>query len=329
MKRIKNFFKRNLKYSIAFIIGILVHLVVYASTTPLYTSNQIGYDNSNSGLEAENVKDALDALYNKAATCDFGSGEDNSGGNSNTAAAYLIANESSLVNVADAYRYSGTTSKNYVWFNNEQWRIIGVYDNKLKIVRNTPLSEQRQYNSSTSSNAWNGSSIQTYLNNTYYSTLSSEAKGMIYETASWNVGAVSESADAATTYTSAKATTWVGKIGMVAVYEYLYCSDNTYGCWSITGNNFSDSSCGDFAWLNDTMNTSWTSYAWFMNPSSSNSSNGLHVYAGYGRVSGYQPVTTSYYVSPVVYLKPDVTITGGTGQSGETNSYKLACSSCT
>ena len=48
MKRIKNFLKRNLKYSIAFIIGILVHLVVYASTTPLYTSNQIGYDNTNS-----------------------------------------------------------------------------------------------------------------------------------------------------------------------------------------------------------------------------------------------------------------------------------------
>ena len=40
------------------------------------------------------------------------------------------------------YRYSGGESevKNYIWFNNENWRIVGVFDGKIKIVKNDPIS---------------------------------------------------------------------------------------------------------------------------------------------------------------------------------------------
>ena len=77
MKKIKNLFKRNVGIVMAFILGIMVPVFgAYATTTPLYTANQIGYDNENSALEIEgsdvdNVKDALDVLYDKAENCEF------------------------------------------------------------------------------------------------------------------------------------------------------------------------------------------------------------------------------------------------------------------
>lgn len=39
------------------------------------------------------------------------------------------------------YRYSGATPNNYIYFNgNELWRIVGVFDGELKIVKDTTLS---------------------------------------------------------------------------------------------------------------------------------------------------------------------------------------------
>lgn len=39
------------------------------------------------------------------------------------------------------YRFSGGENdvKNYIWFNNENWRIVGVFDEKIKIVKDTPI----------------------------------------------------------------------------------------------------------------------------------------------------------------------------------------------
>ena len=36
-------------------------------------------------------------------------------------------------------RYIGENPNNYVQFNNELWRIIGIFDNKLKIIRNDAI----------------------------------------------------------------------------------------------------------------------------------------------------------------------------------------------
>ena len=36
-------------------------------------------------------------------------------------------------------RYVGENPNNYVQFNNELWRIIGIFDNKLKIIRNDAI----------------------------------------------------------------------------------------------------------------------------------------------------------------------------------------------
>ena len=84
-------------------------------------------------------------------------------------------------------RYIGANPNNYVWFNNELWRIIGVFNNidngsgtketRLKIIRNEPIGKYSWDNkatgtgSSTSSygsNDWSDSALQIVLNNGVY-----------------------------------------------------------------------------------------------------------------------------------------------------------------
>ena len=59
-----NFLKNNIKIVIGIIIGLTIAgTTAYALTV---TSDQITYDNSQSGIEANNVADAIDKLYEKA-----------------------------------------------------------------------------------------------------------------------------------------------------------------------------------------------------------------------------------------------------------------------
>ena len=89
---------------------------------------------------------------------------------------------------ATEYRYRGgnSTVKNYVTFNNEVWRIIGVIptedtsgnvENRIKIIRDTSVGDM--YWDGNGSNNWTTATLNTYLNNDYYNTLSSDAKNMI------------------------------------------------------------------------------------------------------------------------------------------------------
>ena len=76
------------------------------------------------------------------------------------------------------YRYIGADPDNYIEFNNELWRIIGIFDGQLKIIRNESLGgmawddadEQNPYGESD----WGTSPLQTYLNNDYYGSINSE-----------------------------------------------------------------------------------------------------------------------------------------------------------
>ena len=62
MKKIWNI---NIKTLFLLIIVIvLASGVTYAATTYIAASNQVSYDNANSGLTATNVQGALDELYN-------------------------------------------------------------------------------------------------------------------------------------------------------------------------------------------------------------------------------------------------------------------------
>ena len=71
-------------------------------------------------------------------------------------------------------RYYGSNPDNYVSFNNELWRIIGVFGNNVKLVRSESLGDL-SWDSSASSvnngrgvNEWSQSDLKNYLNTMYY-----------------------------------------------------------------------------------------------------------------------------------------------------------------
>ena len=71
-------------------------------------------------------------------------------------------------------RYYGSNPNNYVRFNNELWRIIGVFGNNVKLIRSEKLgnlswdSSESSVNSGWGVNEWSQSDLKNYLNTMYY-----------------------------------------------------------------------------------------------------------------------------------------------------------------
>ena len=78
-------------------------------------------------------------------------------------------------NTPDAnIRYHGSNPNNYVLFNNELWRIIGVFGSNVKLVRKDGLgnlswdTSESSVNSGAGVNEWSQSDLKNYLNTMYF-----------------------------------------------------------------------------------------------------------------------------------------------------------------
>ena len=93
----------------------------------------------------------------------------------------LVAEEHPVTSQLEAvtdYRYTGADPNNYVSFNNELWRIIGVFptedasgniENRIKIIRNESIGSYSWDNKgSYGSNDWSDSALQIVLNEGAY-----------------------------------------------------------------------------------------------------------------------------------------------------------------
>ena len=317
----KNKFKIILSVMIGILIGIVpTYFIATRGANTIYNSDVVYFDNEGTSLEAETVQEALNELYDRVKN--NSSGGCPSGYHCYQDYVTRISQDSTLTNIADAYRYTGATANNHVTFNGEDWRIIGVYDGKLKIMRAEPLSEIRVYNSSTPNPGWSSSGLYTYLNQEtsggYYYGLTSEAKNMI-DTGTWNAGAAAYNATAPNAYSAATGTTATGKVGLVASYEYLYAADSS--CWTVTGDytNFvTNNSCQTKDWMYRSTNSS---DEWTLSPSSSGTKYALSLLSN-GLVDNYG-VANSFDFRPAVYLKSTVAITGGNGGASSSSRYTL------
>ena len=71
-------------------------------------------------------------------------------------------------------RYYGSNPNNYVLFNNELWRIIGVFGSNVKLIRNEKLgnlswdSSESSVNEGWGVNEWSQADLKNYLNTMYY-----------------------------------------------------------------------------------------------------------------------------------------------------------------
>ena len=119
-------------------------------------------------------------------------------------------------NTSDAnIRYEGSNPNNYVSFNDELWRIIGVFGDNIKLVRSEELgklswdSSDSSVNNGWGVNEWSQADLKEYLNTNYYGgtsvtcyvgsnnstttcptgSLNSTSKSMI-NNYTWNTGAI-------------------------------------------------------------------------------------------------------------------------------------------
>ena len=245
---------------------------------------------------------------------------------------------------ATEYRYRGGDSvvNNYVTFNNEVWRIIGIIptedtdgnvENRIKIIRDTSIGNKKwnetQDTTTNSYNNWVTGTLNTYLNNDYYNTLSSDAKNMI-GTAKYYLGGYDMSDEAFTSdimwqYERKNEANRTGyyygtnpimqnntnkKISIMYVSDYGYgaskeCTNNLYDYDSsancITTNN----------WLDKSEDT------WLLPQNSGNSDYAFSVYSGGFVDNGDNASYDEYAVRPVLSLSSNVKILGGSGTSSD------------
>ena len=85
-------------------------------------------------------------------------------------------------------RYYGSDPNNYVRFNNELWRIIGVFGNNVKLVRSEKLgdlswdSSESSVNNGMGVNEWSQADLKNYLNTMYYGGTSVTCYGIYNNT---------------------------------------------------------------------------------------------------------------------------------------------------
>ena len=207
----------------------------------------------------------------------------------------------------NTYRYVGSNPNNYVCLGgncsdaNNLYRIIGVIDGKVKLIKNT-ASANMAIDEFTSN--YNYTALVNYLNtpneNSYYTSISSYTN--LIATTSWHVGGISVlSSNNIDVYNAEMdSSTVLREVGLMYISDYLYATDSEGGNW-----------------LNDGTNN------WFItkytpevteNPDGSSETevNEYYYVDSAGTISRANIATTNN-VRPVFYLKNSVKIIGGSG----------------
>ena len=241
----------------------------------------------------------------------------------------LYHHTSELTNGAgdNSYRYAGASESvnNFVCFGSDEatcpdanlFRIIGVFGDKTKVIRAKSVGNQKWYTNG--SNTWSTSSLNTYLNGTYLTSLGTLTDKIA--TTTWKVGGGSWSNIATsvpkTAYqyevgSSASTTTVDKKIGLMYVTDYYYSASPS--AWTLVGYNSSDETKDYRA----ATSTNWLylgSYEWTISRNSDNT-NIAFIVASTGYVSNYN-VTSSCAVRPSFNLLSSTTYVSGSGSMSD------------
>ncbi len=271
-------------------------------------------------------------------------------------------------------RYYGINPNNYIYFNcsdyNNQtastceiWRIIGVFDGKVKIMRGSQigtLAWDQDKNSDTSlttyDNNWTTATLMELLNNKYYngntsgtvsyysgstgstvSNLNMTSIGLkndvtrnMIDTETWHLGGwFSALIDTAKMYEYENSTniytgrdlTWDGKIALVYPSDYGYAVD--FNNCSQTLYNYNLSYCLKNNWMYNIITNNGNNIGWVLTPISNDGVSVWHVNS-----QGYMRDLHSSYldsgVIPTLYLKQNIDISGGNGNSSSPYQLKIS-----
>ena len=240
------------------------------------------------------------------------------------------------------YRYRGANPKNYVTFNNEVWRIIGVFptddgtgniENRIKLIKDQSIGNNywntTQVASTSTYNNWTGATLMKYLNATYYNSLINDNSIDMVDDVKYYLGGYNGSLivekdvayqnerkiSGSSYYYGTNPNSWVGKLALMYASDYGYAT--TDACTQLLS-SYNNTTCTSNNWLyNIKVNE------WILSQAASGNSYAFYVYYG-GGVSNTTVSSNQMAVRPTLYLKSEVQITEGDGTS--TNPYKLSIS---
>ena len=225
------------------------------------------------------------------------------------------------------YRYRGANPKNYVTFNNETWRIIGIFptddgtgkiENRIKIIKDQSIGG-KFWDTGKSNNWARPATLNTELNTTYLNSLDSTSKSMIGNTKYYLGGynatlqiqkdvmyQYERKINGSTYYYGSNPNSGVGKLALMYASDYGYavsdeCTQNLY--------NYNNTICKNNNWL-------FKGNAEWMLPQGVSYSGYAFVLDSRGNIGVGAIVNDNQFaVRPVLYLKPDVKIIVGHGTS--------------
>jgi len=245
-------------------------------------------------------------------------------------------------------RYEGLHPDNYVWFNNEMWRIIGYLPTKdvegndinlVKIIRAESIGGIA-YNT-TATSVFAGSNLDHLLNDYYYNSfdgtnsgycygysntitiqcdyrnngLNEQARSMVVPV-QWAIGTYGTSAIAGTQYTN-EIKTWTAvengiNIGIMNPSDYLY-GPLTVNCnhASVKSEAYNTVKCAGSNWLYGSTGYVLGIY----------SSSAVRTINNSGALDNKSPIY-SYEIRPVLYLNLNIYVKSGDGSI--TNPYQIA-----
>ena len=339
MKRIISFLKTDIKiinsYFLFTIVLIILVCIGYSSYALFsFTKTSTNVIEGTVGELSKNGTDNLIKLTDN---------KDNSGLYTITHAkdtTLQIGNDKDITE----YRYRGASPKNYVTFNNEVWRIIGVFptddgtgniENRIKLIRNESIGDKywntTEVASTSSYNNWTGATLKTELNETYLNSLTGEAQSMTGN-AKYYLGGNSINHDIGyadtplqfysyerkiqnTTsnefYNGTNPNSWVGKLGLMYLSDYGYASSNCENKKIYDSNSSSNDirACNGTNWLYNIKANEW------LLPQLASSSSYAFLVRSVGRARGSSVDVGQFAVRPVLYLISSAQITGGNGTS--------------
>ncbi len=213
----------------------------------------------------------------------------------------------------NSYRYSGdseTINYNYVCFGSEEevcseadmYRIMGVFDNKVKLIKQTSIGVLPW--NATGATYFENSSLRSYLNNDFYNSINSKYQNMIvdYE---YKVGTIySQDYTMAVASAAEKNILLTNKIGLMNTSDYTYTIPESYWKKATPPKLSYFYSYDHLSWMFSgikewTINSKDTTYPFII-------SNSGGVYQNH--------YNTSLDTRPVFYLNESVLIVNGNGK---------------
>ena len=214
-----------------------------------------------------------------------------------------------------SYRYTGDNPSNYICFGTDDevcsidnlYRIIGVIDGKVKIIKDSSIGPIAF--DETATNHFINTSMYTYLNETFYNTFSEVWQNKISTNTYYVNGIVLDTnntiKDIYDLEMNNLGSTVECKIGL------MYVSDYNYGSMVSNWNDYSFISNNN--WLNIGIDN------WLLTRNSGDNNSNYYINSS-GIVSS-ATVEQTYFIRPVFYLDSTISITGGNGL--ETNPYRI------